>query len=305
MSHPRDHPLRAIVLGEHLAPEELAAYIDGTLDPANAAVAREHLAECAECRAEIEDLRQFAATMHAERTGNYGLWVAVAATVLLFVAAVLVTMRRTSPGIPASEALIHLRDGSRRVTLAPSGAVRAIDYGRADWNEAVTNVLRSGVLRLPQPVAQQLDPLRGPERDRLRLYEPIGIAVATTRPLLRWEALPDATYDITVADEEGNVIASAPAVAEPRWRVTSELRYGGRYTWQVRTAGRLRSRPAQFHVIAEAEWRDIEAARKEGSHLLAAVLLARAGAPVEADEELSQFKANNRDQAVAQRLTAR
>ncbi len=55
----------------HIAYEQLAAYVEGELDQTDREIADSHLQLCAQCAAELDDLRAFAAQMDAYPAGEY------------------------------------------------------------------------------------------------------------------------------------------------------------------------------------------------------------------------------------------
>lgn len=74
-------------LGRHLEPAEIAAYVDRASGDSRAYV-ESHLAECAECRAELVDAARLVATLPRRRTMRPHIWIpaaAAAAVLLMFV----------------------------------------------------------------------------------------------------------------------------------------------------------------------------------------------------------------------------
>lgn len=74
---------------EHLAASEIAACVDGTLAGDERARVHAHLAECADCRAEVVEVTHVVRTAPAVRRSTRRFWIpaaAAAAVVLLWVA---------------------------------------------------------------------------------------------------------------------------------------------------------------------------------------------------------------------------
>jgi len=77
-----------LVIDQHLAPNDLAAYVDRALTGERRARVEAHLARCAECRAEVSDATQIVASLPRARWRNRSLIAAsgaVAAALLIFV----------------------------------------------------------------------------------------------------------------------------------------------------------------------------------------------------------------------------
>src|SRR6266851_8649915 len=94
----------------HLEAGLLAAYVDGRAGGSDAARVEAHLAECADCRREVIEVRRLA----SGRTRRWG-WPAVA--VLAAAAVLLLVVGR--PGGPHPPAGSSIRSG-RTVSLAPA-----------------------------------------------------------------------------------------------------------------------------------------------------------------------------------------
>jgi hypothetical protein len=114
---------------EHLPAALVAAYLDGRLDAAERARAESHLADCAECRQEVVEMRAVLAdpettgvTKHVRRPNRWlpvGIGTAAAAALLIVLAS---TARRSPPEIertPSDAA------SARLATHAPSDGVSA------------------------------------------------------------------------------------------------------------------------------------------------------------------------------------
>ena len=71
----------------HLTSEELAAYIDGRLEPAQSARVESHMADCADCRADLVATRPLLAEaslrMHRGRSWRGAAWLAAAAVIAI------------------------------------------------------------------------------------------------------------------------------------------------------------------------------------------------------------------------------
>ena len=82
--------MNATIPDGHLTSEELAAYIDGRLDPAQAARIESHMADCAACRADLVATRPLVeeASLRVHRGRSYiprrgAAWLAAAAVIAI------------------------------------------------------------------------------------------------------------------------------------------------------------------------------------------------------------------------------
>jgi hypothetical protein len=100
---------------EHLTSTELAGYLDGRLDATSSLRLESHLASCADCRAEMADVRALLASPEAERAAATGLprrarartWLAAAAVVAI-------------AGVPLLQRFVAPREQAPAVRAAPT-----------------------------------------------------------------------------------------------------------------------------------------------------------------------------------------
>jgi hypothetical protein len=114
--------LEAIVVSEqHLAPNDIAAYVDRAATGSRRARIESHLATCAECRAEVSDAARIINTLPPARSSRQRAIIsaaAIAATLLFFV---LPRAGREPPGVPHRESGITTTVAP--VIITPTGAV--------------------------------------------------------------------------------------------------------------------------------------------------------------------------------------
>jgi anti-sigma factor RsiW len=158
------------------------------------------------------------------------------------------------------------------------------------------------------------------------LREPVGTVVRSSRPTLRWQAVPEASgYVVTIVDQRTGADAAVSSALPPgsrgqemAWRLPRtqpELRPGQIYGWRVtamlpegarRESPGPSALPARFKVLDPAAARQLDRQQRAsaGSHLALAVLYTRAGLIDEAEGELRQLLAANPESAVARKLLA-
>ena len=296
------------LLSEHLEYAQIVVSAEGKAD----AAVEQHLAGCAMCRADVEDLRAFQAElkaprkvveMPARRSGwRIPTYVAIAAGLVLSVSLVLRILHREQPltevplvgkAVPPAEApLAPEQQAAVQLALSTHRLERAGVLDRL--------ITKRGVL------------LGAPgEQKSFAVTAPVGTAVINDRPVLRWEALPGAgKYVVAVFDDQFQRVAESPALTGAEWTPERALARGQIYTWQVtaHVGGRTLLSPAppapeaRFQVAGLEAVTQIESARREhpGNHLLLAVLLAKVGALDDASLELDALAAT--DAATAQAL---
>jgi hypothetical protein len=307
--------------------EDVAGYVDGTLDAAARALFEERLAGDPQLQAEVRDLREVQDALAAERRRRFwrvaGVGLAAAAALVLAIQAL---RPRTEPtpssakgphASPSVRAAWSLRDGGRTVTLA-GGSVAGLEGLDPTLSAPVAEALATGRVAVPPEVAAlrgTRGTLLGPEADRAAfgVRSPVGTRVRGDRPTFRWQAHPDARrYVVAVFDESLARVARSPAVRGTEWTADVPLRRGRTYLWQVTattpSGAALAPAPpepeARFRVLDEREAAELDRALAEaGDSLLArGVALARAGVTGEAEEALAALAAANPDVAVARAL---
>lgn len=190
---------------EHCSVGDMAAYLDGRLEPAARRRLMAHLAVCATCRAEARDVRRM---LRGQEHGKQrrGRWImgAAAAALLLVVAG------RFTP-IGSRAATAERTPETTRLRPAADG----------EWQMAALNVV--------------LDTVNG-AGDR---------TARGTGLRLQWNADSLATvYEVAVYDERGGVMQQ-DRLQDTVWRLDmARLPRGARYFWSVdahRRDGRVRS----------------------------------------------------------------
>jgi hypothetical protein len=272
-------------LDDHPTYEMIEQVVDGAADDVTREIVESHAEVCPTCAAELRDLGEFA---HAPQPKSFPLrWLVAAALLVVAIGIAIVIATQRDSDIDAKPV--------RRAVIM-SG------YGRADWDHAVRDALsgarieRPAILRDLRPPAQVL---RGTDPASHTAMSPAGIVIETTAPVFTWTAKPG-RYVVSIYDGVERV-AQSGVLRTPEWRMTSPLRRGRTYTWQVEVRGRNGveiipappASPALFHVLDEQDATTLAEARRQfpGDHLLQGVLYARMGLQQQAVGELRQYAA--------------
>jgi len=313
----------------HLDDSQIGQYIEGAVPPGSRAALDEHLAGCASCRAEVNDLRQFRAASRAPAApvkkpprlfGLSRATMAVAAAALaatICIAVIGLARRRTVPA-SAEPFAVLLNDGGQAVGLDARGNLRGLANLSDAESAAIAAVLRGSGLPLPAPPsgltqpAAHLRSAAGPAPE-FAATDPLGRVTLEDRPVFRWTALPGASsYRVAILDEDLRAVAQSPALSQPQWQPGQPLPRGRVYTWQVtavRSGDEVRApQPpapeARFAVLDRAQFDRVAAAeaRVPVSHLALAVLYAQSGLQPECLRELQTLEAANPTSPLLARL---
>jgi hypothetical protein len=297
--------------------DELAAYVEGRLSPAEGAELEERIAADSVLRREVELLRELRdelarpqAPAAARRSWP---WMTLAAAAAVAVIAWWLLPRAGTPpgggpGAPSPAPIAAVSDGDERVVLLEGGALIGLPGVDPDLRTAAAAALRG---ELPAP--PDLRSLRS-ERSALMGQAsgmpsfapeaPVGTRVSTARPTLRWSPHPDATaYEVKVFDQDFNEQAAGGPIAGTEWQPDRDLAAGRVYLWLVTALtrrGRV-SAPAAPQPEARFEVADptlmAQVARRRGgapsSHLVAALAFLEAGLLDDADVELQALATAN------------
>jgi hypothetical protein len=222
--------------------------------------------------------------------------------------------RQDAGGTPVAE----LFDGGGRITVDSQGRLSGVDQLPAAYQQMLKDALMSRRLE-PSPLLSGLNRpgsalMSGSDpQSSFAVVEPVGTVSESDRPTFRWSALGDgATYSVEVYDEAFEAIAGSPRLSGREWTPQKPLERGRMYSWQVRAVkdGRelLAPRPpapqAKFRILDSASARELDEARRAypSSHLLLALLSARAGLLEESAKELRLLQEQNPDSAVIRGL---
>jgi hypothetical protein len=306
--------------------DEVAAYVDGSMEPADRAAFLELLAVDPALRDEVADLEDLRDALGREaRTSRpWAAWTGLAAAaglaaLLLWRALPPTPTARPVPVEQASAPIVTLRDGEREVTLSGDGSLAGLPAVPLELTGAVVAALRDGALPRPEAVGalrRAAGTLLGPSpAAAFGLAAPVATLVRSDRPTLRWMSHPRARgYEVTVFSEEQVKVAGVRTAAVTEATLPSSLERGRTYLWQVAALtpeGRIVAPappepPARLRVLGKAESAALESALRAAgdSDLVAGILLARAGVRDEAEARLARLQAANPESAEAARLLA-
>lgn len=211
---------------------------------------------------------------------------------------------------------IAIMDGNARISVDKQGRLSGADRLPESWQRMLKDALLSRRLET-SPLLASLN--RAPSalksgsdsQDAFSVIAPVGTVSEAARPTFRWAALEEnAAYSVEVYDEAFDAVATSPRLSSHEWTPTKPLQRGQTYSWQVRafTNGEvlLTPRPpapqAKFRVLDSETAKELDEARRADSHLLLALLSARAGLVEESEKELRLLQKQNPDAAVVREL---
>lgn len=296
--------------------EELFLYADGTLPPERHAAVDAHLATCARCREDVNDL--LAVRTQPAREARRWPYAAAAAILAALIGAG--SWFATREEAPAPRPIVVVKQPPAQpqrpaevpVIITTTTEPPKAGYARREWDSLV-RAARTGT-RLVMPVVLQTlrpgsDHLRG-RNDASYTLRPAGVVVETQRPTFTWRAREGARAVVSVFEGGREVVRSEPRT-EPRWKPHRDLARGVTYTWEVELEkeGQVEILPsppapqARFRVLDEDARVELDAARREhaNDHLLLGLLYAKNGLDEEAKQELQQVE-DPRDADTARRL---
>lgn len=292
----------------HLPYEQLAAYVDAALPALAVPQIEAHLANCSNCRAEVDDLKKWALdlnTKHARKPIRKLLlaFIAVAAAI---VGAIVVTWQSHNA---QPKLLLSLRDGGSVIGIDAKGAMDAPATLSPEDESLLAGVLHSGELTVQQAPGLEThrSQLLGTATPRHSLFaplSPVGYSVLEVSPTLHWQALPKATsYQVKIFDADYKLIETSEALQSTSWTVSSPLERGKIYSWQIVAsvnhetvvAPQIPDPEARFLVLDAAATSDLQDMSKAlaGNHLLLAAKYAAHGLCHETSLELQALKNAN------------
>ena len=306
--HRRVASLRdAIADTEHLDYDtQLLPYAEGRLRSADVDA---HLYECAVCRREVDDLRQFIDAVPPRRSRAVVFALAAAAVIAIVATFVMFAIRnRPEPVVPnvPQQATVTVPQPLVVSLNDANGIVRADAGGRIA--EALTHpdLAPPAVLAT---LAASVGELRGElGTSTLSVTSPIAVAVVSATPRFTWRGPQGAKFHVAIFDESMEKIAEGDTDAM-EWSPANALPRGRTYAWQVSTTinGKRVVAPApplptaRFRVIDRETADAIDAAN---GHLAAGLLSYDAGALDDARRAFEQLAALNPQSDIPRRLIA-
>lgn len=279
--------------GSHLGDEQVAAFVDGSLDARRRSDVQAHLRACADCAREVGELETWA---RPRRRPRWGVYAAAAAAVLLVVLVPVASRWRSVPAVAGLAA------------LSP------------DQQQHVRAALEAGMAEPPALLAElggSPEALMGASPGAaFRLIDPLATVTVSDRPAFRWEARPGTdTYTVAIFDAAMRPVQESAAIAGTSWVPAQPLPRGATYAWQVTAGHGDQSVTAPVPPDPMAKFRVLDAETAAGlrrvardqpdAHLLLGILYAQAGARAEADQQLAQVPPGDRYFDVARRTRER
>ncbi len=312
---------------EHLAYEELEAYVDERMSDAEMETTRAHLESCQSCSDDIRDLQTFKVELASSKQHlKEGWWEAFLAMWLtrrriafalamaaVIVLAVEVGKRQPAPphGVPPS--------GTTESNTTGTETLLAFKSLSAEEQAAILAVISQQSIKTPAVLAG----LRGPkgtllggtsEGARFEVLQPLGEVALDVRPLFRWQPLAGAiSYSVAIYDLNLNHVMSSRALGATQWSPDQPLQRGRIYLWQVTaklsngqrvSSPRPPSPEARFRVLDQTkadELLQFQAAHP-AAHLALGILYAEAGLLEQGEHELGQLPKSDPDYDLAQKL---
>ena len=284
----------------HLSDDEVQLFVQRRLRTEATTVVAQHLERCAECAAQVADLRAWATPVAPRRL--HILAMAAAVMLAIVIPATIWQTRSHRPPTPASLA--------------------GLDTLAADRQRSIRAALVDGSASLPPFMAELAGPretLMGrslERRDEFEVVAPVATGTISDTPMFEWRPVAGASgYVVTVADERTNVVLRSAIVTTTTWTAATRLPRGVIYVWQVAarrggetlTAPAAPAPPARFRVVDAEDAYALRRAERDhpASHLLLGILAMNAGIRDEAIRQLERVSPEDPHADVARRSLER
>ena len=305
----------------HVVDDELAGYVDGTLDPIDAEIVASHLEECAACTADVRDLQSFrAGSQSTRRRALTFVGLAAAAAVLTWIVLPRLLPTDAPPDRNTTAMQVALNDSSGPLTRDAHGQWSGWPAQSPALDERIRRALGSQKVEIPVETLElpgHRASLRGTSTDTPPsfLLSPVGIVVEEDRPVFRWRPVARASgYVVTLSTADGGGLIKSPRVSTTDWTPAHPLKRGKSYLWQVTaltpsesiTAPQPPEPEARFLVLDALTLERIEETRRRTSrsHLVLGILYAEAGLLDDAERELTALATLNPGVALPKGLLA-
>jgi len=314
-------------LAGHLEYPRIEEYVKGTASAEARAGVEGHIAQCAICRAEVEDLRRFRAEYGRHReparrdAGErpFGIrsrwWLAAGLAAAACVAVVVGRFGGGAPGFP-----VLLRDAGQSLGLDSHGRLRGLPNLPNAESSVLAGILAGGDLPLAKPreeLAGNGGVTRGASEAaaEFAVTDPLGRVTLEDRPVFRWTALAGASsYRVRILDLDYRLVAESPSLSDTQWQPEKALARDRTYSWQVTAVRRGAELHAPQPPSSEARFAVLDNSRADRltaalahtpvSHLALSALYAEAGMDRECLQELQALEAENPGSALVARLRA-
>jgi hypothetical protein len=311
---------------EHLAYEQLEAYVDEKMSHSARGVAEAHLKACQLCSEELRDLNTFKAELATSRNQTpEPLWsflvpwltlrrisLAVATAAVIFLA---VEVSRWHQAPPHEVPSVAIPDSKN----LPRETLTAIDDLPLDEQSAVREAMTQQIIKSPDMLAElqgKQQTLLGESQETLqfKVLTPVGEVVPDVRPAFQWKPLAGArSYSVAIFDENLNQVLASHSLHATQWTPNRSLKHGQSYFWQVTaelssgksvTAPSPPSPEARFRILDQKtadEILNFQKAHPE-SHITLGILYAQAGVLEDGEKELRLIPQTDTNYPMAQKL---
>jgi anti-sigma factor RsiW len=311
------------VADSNVAYNDLAAFLDDTLDPWARREMRAKIASSSRALTELQDLREYKheAAASDENPSAYpfrSTWLLPLAAAVIAGTALVWWATFSQP-----RAGVVLHDNGIRLQISPDGSVIGLPNLPSELRTSLKSVLSENRLNVAPFLAAltgRANVLAGAGSDggSLRIVSPRGVAVENPSPLLEWT--PDdraMSYRVTVARKSDDAVSEAAEVSnrQSSWRPQEPLARGETFAWQIEsirdgetiaTAPGSSQPEAQFYLLSDREEEELNAAKASfgKSHLAMALAYARFGLTDQADAELRSLEQDNPGSTLPPKLRA-
>ena len=221
------------------------------------------------------------------------------------------TNRITHPGVAqrSGERLVF-QDGNETLSISSTGQITGLEKLPEKYRAILERVL----------VAKRIEPssatggltskssvLLGSsgKSPGVTLIDPVGKIVEQRRPVFHWRATSPGEYQVSIYDQQYNLVAQSAWLRGTSWQLSAVLTRGARYSWQLslRNDGTEIKIPippspeARFRILGSAEETELNTLRlsRKDSHLVLGVAYAEVGLFDEAVVELGKLRDENPD----------
>jgi hypothetical protein len=185
----------------------------------------QHLDRCPECRADADNLRQFATrpnTVPSRPPIYMAAAAAIAVTAVGVAAWLATTQRQATPTNPTPVAV------AANIPSQYQAEVQAAIDSETLHIPAAISGMSTGPIQLRSDA--QLKP------SAFRLISPQATAVIEDRPTFRWTPIEGTTYIVSVYDDQFRPVATSPSLQTAEWHPEKPFARGATYLWEVQAA---------------------------------------------------------------------
>jgi hypothetical protein len=214
-------------------------------------------------------------------------------------------------------AVVALNDRAGIVSITKEGDISGLDNVSPSLRGEIAKALLSGRVERPHVLQDLGGPdaaLRGGYRGQsFRLISPNRTVIESDRPTFKWEKTPGAnTYRVYVLDSSSHAVLNSEELpaALTQWTAPSAIKRGNIYSWSVVAIvnGKEIVSPGasaseiKFRILSSSDLRQLDALRRNRSHLSLGIFYAKLGLISKAERELQELVRLNPHSMVAKSL---